>query len=107
MLTLKKYVKNVRMNIAHFHVILFNLKIFKEIVTPNQNIKKWSKGRLVSLFVRSVQQNINEIKTGQQRSSHSQVLRYRLCFVIMTTRRVSSSNNGTSEKLKTSKSTST
>ena len=34
-LTLKKQIKKARMNISHFCFILFNLKIFGEIVTTN------------------------------------------------------------------------
>ena len=34
-LTLKKQMKKARMNISHFCFILFNLKIFAEIVTTN------------------------------------------------------------------------
>ena len=34
-LTLKNQMKNVRMNISHFCFILFNLKIYGEIVTSN------------------------------------------------------------------------
>ena len=34
-LTLKKQMKKARMNISHFCFILFNLKIFGEIVTTN------------------------------------------------------------------------
>ena len=32
--------KNARMNISHFYFILFNLKIFGEIVTTGQNSPK-------------------------------------------------------------------